>query len=90
MSDASKDERWISARLWAEMRAGREWWDRPLNPTRRRTATVAVKCGRCDGKGAIASFSVRYSGVCFACGGNGFRLISRAAYLKRKARSTHE
>jgi hypothetical protein len=83
----------VALRLWAEMRAevrhpvaGRNaWWDQPLTVKQKPSATVAVKCGRCDGKGAIASFSVRFSGVCFACSGSGFRLISRAAYEKKKA-----
>jgi hypothetical protein len=46
---------------------------------------VAVKCGRCDGKGAIASFTARYSGKCFACGGSGHLWITQAAYEKQKA-----
>jgi hypothetical protein len=81
----------IAVQLWIEMRHGcAQWWDRPLcpvyEPRKRKPSTrVAVRCGRCDGAGAIASFSVRYSGVCFACGGSGFRLISRAAYNRRAA-----
>ncbi len=43
-------------------------------------STVAVMCGRCCGKGAIESFSVHYSGKCFACGGSGVRYVSRAKY----------
>lgn len=53
--------------------------------------TVAVKCGRCDGVGAIASFSIKFSGKCFACGGSGVRYMSRAAYEKKQAnRTAHE
>jgi hypothetical protein len=46
---------------------------------------VAVKCGRCDGRGAIASFTTRYSGKCFACGGSGKRLMTKAAFEKKQA-----
>lgn len=49
------------------------------------SARVAVKCGRCDGKGAIASFTTRYSGKCFACSGSGHRWMTRAAYEKQQA-----
>jgi hypothetical protein len=85
-------ERWLGSQLWNELRNpladrnghGRNaWWDLPL--IRKQSAHVAVKCGRCNGDGAIASFSLKYSGVCFACGGSGFRFISQAAYKKRKA-----
>lgn len=83
----------LGRKLWVELRAEVRYpipgripcWDVLLTPKRKPATTVAVKCGRCDGEGAIASFSVRYSGVCFACGGSGFRLISKAAYEKRKA-----
>jgi hypothetical protein len=83
-------ERWLSGRLWAELRHGlyrdgRHAWDAPLTPERKPQRYVAVKCGRCNGKGAIASFSIRYSGKCFACDGSGVRYISRAAYAKRVA-----
>ena len=83
----------IAVQLWAEIKSEwtcAHWWSRPITPIYERrehkpSTKVAVKCGRCDGKGAIASFSVRYSGVCFACGGSGFRLISRAAFNRRTA-----
>jgi len=83
-------ERWLSGRLWAELRHGlyrngQHSWDAPLTPKRAPQKYVAVKCGRCNGKGAIASFSIRYSGKCFACDGSGIRYISRAAYAKRVA-----
>jgi hypothetical protein len=83
-------EHWLSGHLWAglrcpPMRDGGHVWDAPITPKRRRSEQVAVKCGRCNGAGAIASFSARYSGVCFACGGSGVRFISQAAYNKRRA-----
>lgn len=66
-------------------------WDRPITPKKRRSTKVAVKCGRCDGKGAIACFSAQYSGKCFACGGSGFRLISEATWKKQQAlRKAHD
>lgn len=46
---------------------------------------VKVPCGRCDGKGAIASFTTRYSGKCFACSGSGYRWMTRATYEKKQA-----
>lgn len=95
MDELTPDQqRQLRSKLWTELRAEVRYptagsipfWDLPLNPKRKRSTTVAVKCGRCDGKGAIASFSVRYSGVCFACGGSGFRLIPRSRWEALKAK----
>jgi hypothetical protein len=84
-------ERWLGGHLWCGLtstafaeRGGIPCWDVPITPKKRHTEKVAVKCGRCNGEGAIACFTQRYSGVCFACGGSGFRLISLAAYKRRR------
>jgi hypothetical protein len=83
-------ERWLSGHLWAGLRAppcrdGSHMWDAPITPKKRKNGTVAVICGRCQGAGAIASFSARYSGKCFPCGGSGVLFISKAAYARRAA-----
>lgn len=84
--------RWLSGRLWCELTSTtyppltkNVWWDLPLNPKRKQSKSVGVTCGRCNGAGAIASFSIRYSGKCFACNGSGVRYISRAAFERLNA-----
>jgi hypothetical protein len=85
-----EQERRLGNVLWWELHSPTQGgtsqlWDRPITPKKRRNEKVAMKCGRCNGAGAIACFSAQYSGKCFACGGSGFRLISQAAYEKQKA-----
>jgi hypothetical protein len=83
--------RHLCGHLWAclhfapQDKPGIPAWDIPITPKKRGARKVAVKCGRCDGKGAIACFSAQYSGKCFACDGSGFRFISEAAWKKKQA-----
>lgn len=83
----------IGAQLWAEINSElgcAHWWARPLCPaypphSKKTSTKIAVQCGRCCGAGAIASFSIKYSGKCFACNGSRVRYISAAAWRKQKA-----
>lgn len=77
----------VGDRLWRELRYARTnglqravvpYWDYPSwSKPKKAPARAVVRCGRCDGLGAIASFSARYSGKCFACNGSGTRLGRR-------------
>lgn len=90
MPELGPYEQQIAVQLWAEIKSEwscAHWWSRPLSPApppaRKRTPKIAVTCGRCNGAGAIASFSLQYSGKCFACNGSGVRFISQAEHKRR-------
>jgi len=89
-----EEEARLARVLWWELHGPRHngrhpSWDKPLNP--KPGTKVAVQCGRCCGAGAIASFSARYSGKCFACNGSGVRYISVAAWKRQQAlRKAHK
>lgn len=40
-----------------------------------KTATKAIDCGKCMGRGTIQGFSHVAGGVCFACGGTGKKTV---------------
>lgn len=84
----------IGWKLWNELRGEVRhpvpgslvpYWDRPLIQKTDNRGPVAITCGRCNGACAIASFSAKYSGKCFACGGSGVRFVSKAAYARQRA-----
>lgn len=94
MTSAELDK--VGWKLWNELRGEVRhpdpgslvpYWDRPLarKVATRRPARVAVTCGRCNGAGAIASFSARYSGKCFACSGSASILVTRQRAARMKA-----
>jgi len=47
-------------------------------------ALVKVDCGKCGGKGHIRAFTHVVAGICFACDGNGFKMLKAAPKPARK------
>lgn len=40
--------------------------------------TKKITCTKCFGKGHISAFSHVQGGVCFSCGGKGYRMVSKS------------